>query len=104
MYPLGSLLVSVAKVLSILLNIYQYIVLGSVIVSWVNADPHNPIVRFLRQSTEPIFRPIRKLLPQALFRTGLDFTPLIVFLLIVLLQNFVVSLLIHYGQSLMVGA
>lgn len=103
MYPLGSLLVSVAKVLSILLTIYQYIVLGAVIVSWVNADPHNPIVRFLRQSTEPIFRPIRKLMPRAMFRTGIDFTPLIVFLLIVLIQNFVISLMIHYGQKLMVA-
>jgi len=103
MYPLGSLLVSVAKVLSILLTIYQYIVLGAVIVSWVNADPHNPIVRFLRQSTEPIFRPIRNLMPRAMFRTGIDFTPLIVFLLLVLIQNFVISLMIHYGQKLMVA-
>ena len=102
MYPLGSLLVSIAKVLSILLTIYQYIVLGAVIISWVNADPNNPIVRFLRQSTEPIFRPIRKLMPQAMYRTGIDFTPLIVFLLIVLIQNFIISLMIHYGQKLMV--
>ena len=103
MYPVGSLLVSVAKVLSILLTIYQYIVLGAVIISWVNADPHNPVVRFLRQATEPIFRPIRRLLPRAISRIGIDFTPLIVFLLIVLLQNFVISLMIHYGQKLMVG-
>ena len=103
MYPLGSLLVSVAKVLSVLLTIYQYIVLGAVIISWVNADPHNPIVRFLRQSTEPVFRPIRKLLPRAFFRTGIDFTPLIVFLIIILLQNFLISLMIHYGQKLMIG-
>ena len=103
MYPLGSLLVSVAKVLSILLTIYQYIVLGAVIISWVNADPHNPIVRFLRQSTEPVFRPIRKILPRAIFRTGIDFTPLIVFLIIILLQNFVISLMIHYGQKLIIG-
>lgn len=104
MYPLGSLLVSIAKILSLILTIYQYIVLGAVIVSWVNADPSNPIVRFLRQSTEPIFRPIRRVLPRALFRTGLDFTPLIVFLLIILLQNFVIVLLLHYGQQLMMGA
>jgi len=103
MYPLGSLLVSIAKILSILLTIYQYIVLGAVVVSWVNADPSNAIVRFLRQSTEPIFRPIRRILPRALFRTGLDFTPLIVFLLIVLLQNFFIGLLLHYGQELMLG-
>lgn len=101
MFPLGSFLVSVAKILSILLTIYQYIVLGAVIISWVNADPRNPIVRFLRQSTEPVFRPIRRLMPKALFRTGIDFTPLIVFLLIVLLENFAVANLYHYGQQLM---
>ncbi|HKY61853.1 MAG TPA: YggT family protein [bacterium] len=102
MFPLGSFLVSVAKVLSILLTIYQYIILGAVIISWVNADPHNPIVRFLRQSTEPVFRPLRRLLPRALFRTGIDFTPLVAWLLIVLLENFAVATLLHYGQRLMV--
>lgn len=101
MFPLGSFLVSVAKILSILLTIYQYIVLGAVIISWVNADPRNPIVRFLRQVTEPIFRQVRKIMPKALFRTGIDFTPLIVFLVIVLLENFVVANLYHYGQRLM---
>jgi YggT family protein len=101
MFPLGSFLVSVAKVLSILLTIYQYIVLGAVIISWVNADPRNPIVRFLRQSTEPIFRPVRRILPRALFKTGIDFTPLVVWLAIVLIENFAVGMLFHYGQQLM---
>lgn len=101
MFPLGSFLVSVAKVLSILLTIYQYIILGSVIISWVNADPRNPIVRFLRQSTEPVFRPLRRLLPQALFRTGIDFTPLVAWLLLLLIENFAVSTLFHYGQRMM---
>ena len=101
MFPLGSFLVSVAKVLSILLTIYQYIVIGAVIVSWVSADPRNPIVRFLRQATEPVFRPVRRILPRALFRTGIDFTPLVVWLAIVLLQNFAVTTLFHYGQQLM---
>jgi YggT family protein len=83
------------------LTIYQYIILGSVIVSWVNADPRNPIVRFLRQSTEPVFRPLRRLLPRALFRTGIDFTPLVAWLILVLIENFAVATLFHYGQRLM---
>src|SRR5262249_47840496 len=103
MYPLGSLLVTLARALSLILTIYQYIVLGAVIVSWVGADPYNPIVRFLRQATEPVFRPVRRILPRALFRTGLDFTPLAVFVLILLLDNFAVGMLFHYGQQLMNG-
>ena len=100
MYPLGSLLISVAQILGIILTIYQYVVLGAVIVSWVGADPYNPIVRFLRQITEPVFAPVRRLLPRALFRTRLDFTPLVVFLLIYFFQIYVIPLLIHYGLQI----
>ncbi|HCU25842.1 MAG TPA: hypothetical protein DF383_12560 [Deltaproteobacteria bacterium] len=100
MYPLGSLLISIAKILNVILTIYQYLILGVVIVSWVGADPYNPIVRFLRQITEPVFAPVRRILPRALFRTRLDFTPLVVFLLIYFFQIYFIPLLVHYGQKI----
>ena len=101
MYPLGSLIVTIAKVFSMILSIYTYIIIGTVIISWVRADPHNPIVRFLRQVTEPVFAQVRRFLPRAMFRIGIDFTPLIVLILIVLIDNFFIGLLYHYGGQLM---
>jgi YggT family protein len=103
MYPLGNIIVTLAKVLSMIISVYTYIILGAVIISWVRPDPYNPIVRFLRQVTEPIFSQVRRLMPRILFSTGLDFTPLIVLVLLVVLDNLVVGTLYHYGQQLMIS-
>jgi YggT family protein len=74
----------VAKLVFELLNIYKYILLGSVIISWVNADPYNPIVRFIRNITEPVLGRIRQFMPD----TGmLDLSPLVAFFAIHLIQS-----------------
>ena len=101
MLTLGYLIISFAKVIQLLANIYTFIIAGSVIISWVGADPYNPIVRFLRQATEPVFGRVRKLLPQALFRTGLDFTPMLVLIILILIENVLVNLLYEWAQKLL---
>ena len=58
-----------------ILEIYRYVVLAAVIVSWVAPGSDHPIVRFLEIVTEPVFAPIRKVLPQM---GGLDLSPLVV--------------------------
>lgn len=74
-----------------LLTAAQWIVIIAALISWVNPDPRNPIVRFLWGVTEPLFRPFRRLLPPS--RTGgIDLSPLIVLLIIFLLRSFVVRL------------
>lgn len=61
-----------------LLQLYQFILLGRVLLSWLpNVDYDNPIVRFLYQATEPVLAPIRNALPQM---SGMDLSPLVVFL------------------------
>jgi len=99
MHALGYLLISLAKIIDLLVSIYTFIIAGAVIISWVNADPYNPIVRFLRQMTEPIFWRVRKLLPSFFFRLPIDFTPVIVLILLIVIQNFVVGLLYEWGQG-----
>lgn len=101
MHTLGYLIISFAKVIQLLTNIYTFIIAGVVIISWVGADPYNPIVRFLRQATEPVFWRVRKILPKALFRSGLDFTPMIVLILLILIENVVVNLLYEWAQALL---
>ena len=96
MFALGSLLLSIIQILSMILMVYQYVIIVAAIVSWVGADPYNPIVRILRQATEPVFYYFRKLLPRALFRTGIDFTPLIV----LLVRNWGLGLAAIYAQKL----
>jgi YggT family protein len=53
-----------------------------VLLSWINPDPYNPIVQFLRGVTDPLLEGLRRILPRFLWSTGLDFTPLLLIILI----------------------
>lgn len=100
MFALGTLLLSLIQIVSMILTVYQYVIIVAAIASWVGADPYNPIVRILRQATEPVFYQVRKILPRALTNSRIDFTPLIVLLLIALLNNWGLGLAAVYAQRL----
>ncbi len=71
-----------------LLQIYQFILLARVLLSWIpNVDYNNPIIKFLYQATEPVLAPIRRALPQM---NGLDLSPLVVLLTISVLMRLLV--------------
>ena len=59
------------------------------LLSWVNPDPYNPIVQLLNSITEPVLYRVRQLMPMS--GTGIDFSPMIVILLIIFLQSFLVN-------------
>src|SRR5438094_700224 len=63
MFLLENFIQAVAFTLDSLLSIYFWIVLISALLSWVNPDPRNPIVRFLYGVTEPVLYQIRRRLP-----------------------------------------
>ncbi len=63
MFMISNFLFALAKLVEILLGAYMWIVIGRAILSWVNPDPYNPIVRFLHNVTEPLLSRIRRMLP-----------------------------------------
>ena len=73
------------NIVSMLLNIVYFLLLARVIISWLRPDPTNPIVSFIHQMTEPILEPIRRMIPPS---GGVDFSPMVLFVIIILLQNF----------------
>ncbi len=82
---------AVVDVLLYALRGLQWIVIIAALVSWVNPDPRNPIVRFLWGVTEPLFKPFRRLLPPS--RTGgIDLSPILVLLAIFLVSRFLARL------------
>ena len=91
MYVLSNLLQAVAVILEIVLNIYMWVIIVRALLSWVNPDPNNPIVRFLHSITEPVLYRVRKALPMP--GIGLDLSPIIVLLAIIFLQSFLVQTL-----------
>jgi YggT family protein len=90
MSALGILLIPLIHVLQVALNIYMWIVIISALISWVNPDPYNPIIRFLRSVTEPVYSAIRKRLPFPM--TTIDFTPMLVILAIIFVQEVLTQL------------
>ncbi len=97
MYVLANFLAAIAELIDIVLNLYMFIIFGRVIISWVGADPYNPIVRFLISATEPVLSPIRRRLP---VMGGVDFAPFILLLSIIFVKSFVVQSLIQFARSL----
>ena len=98
MYVLGYFIKGVASVLDIGLNVYLWIVVIRALLSWVNPDPYNPIVRTLQMATDPVLKQARRLIP---FDTGgFDLSPIIVIAAIVFLRQFVVGVLFRVGMDL----
>ncbi len=98
MFVVSNFLIAIARILDIGLSLYLYIVIARAIISWVNPDPYNPIVRFLNSVTEPVLYRIRRRLP--LFFGGMDFSPVVVILAILFVQSFVVQSLVEMAAGL----
>jgi YggT family protein len=93
MFILGNLFLALAGIFDIVLTVLYWLILVRALVSWVSPDPYNPIVRLLHQATEPILEPIRRFMP----KTGIDFSPLVAFLVIYAARIFLVKSLVDIG-------
>ncbi|MBI1920738.1 MAG: YggT family protein [Geobacter sp.] len=100
MFILANFLTAVATILNTLLTIYMYIIIARAVISWVNADPYNPIVNFLYKATEPVLYRVRRVLPDM---GGIDLSPLLVLLAIFFLQKFAVSSIYDLAFRLKMG-
>jgi YggT family protein len=99
MFVFYNLLTSLAHILEIALTIFYWLILLRALISWVDANPLNPIVQFLYNATEPVLAPLRKIMPIN-YRFGIDFSPLVAFLIIIFLKSFLVSTLIDIAFRL----
>lgn len=83
MFVFGSLMSTIFWAIDQLLGIYTLVMIVAVLITWVNPDPWNPIVRFLRQITEPLFNVFRRMLPGVLTGgAGIDVSPIFAILLV----------------------
>lgn len=79
-----------ADALDMLLNLYFWILLIGVLLTWVSPDPRNPIVRFLYSVTEPVLYAVRRRMP-FVQTGGIDLSPIVVMLGIMLVQYVIVA-------------
>ena len=96
MFIVGNLVIALAKVVDILLSLAYWLILIRALVSWVNPDPFNAIVQFLYRTTEPILYPIRRILPPL----AIDISPIIAFLLVLFLKDFLVATMTEIGYRM----
>lgn len=68
------------------MDLYTWILIIRALVSWVSPDPRNSIVQLLARLTEPVQRPLRKLVPPHKLG-GLDLSAMLAILLIQFVKN-----------------
>lgn len=100
MIILGNTLIAFATILGGLLQILTYLIIARVILSWVNADPYNVIVRFIIQVTQPVMNLFSR---WRLTVKNIDLTPIVILVLIVFIQTAVVGSLYDYGQRIKIS-
>ena len=89
MFIIGNFLSATAQILKIILELYMWVIIIRALLSWVNPDPYNPIVQFLNSITEPVLYRVRQLIPMS--NIGIDFSPIVVILVIIFMQSFLVN-------------
>ena len=89
-YMTSQFIAFLAEALDMLLTLYLWILIIGALLTWVSPDPRNPIVRFLYAVTEPVLYAVRRRMPfvQA---GGLDLSPIVVILGIMLARYVVVQ-------------
>jgi YggT family protein len=97
MYFIGYFLLAATRIVSMILTLYLWIIIARAVLSWVNPDPYNPIVRFIHNVTEPVLRPVRQRLP--ISYGGIDFSPMVVLLAIMFVSYWLVPSLENLGRT-----
>lgn len=91
MFVWTNLIVWIAGALQELLWIYIWVVIISAVLTWIEPNPYNPIVRFIYSITEPVFDFVREHIP--IVFGGLDLSPIIVILGLEFLQQYLIPTL-----------
>lgn len=93
--PITALLLASFRLLGIVLDLYFYALILIVILSWVAPGSRHPGAMLLYQVTEPLLAPFRRLIPPM---GGLDLSVMVVFLLLMVIQRYLLpGLMIEMG-------
>ncbi len=96
MMVINAFLIAFFSLLFMLIDLYVWIVIIRALVTWVNADPYNPIVRILSQLVDPVTGKIRRVFP--FVRVGMvDLSPLFLVFVLYFIKVFLRMLLLNMG-------
>lgn len=98
---LGLLIMALADLSGFTLMIYLGLILARVVLSFIGADRYHPIVPLVVQLTEPVLRPIQRVVPAF---GGLDLSPMVAWLVILLVRALLVNPLLDLGLRVAMSA
>jgi len=98
MYALAHPLIALVSILSGLLTLYTWVIVASALLTWVNPDPFNPIIRILRSLTEPAFNLVRPYVPTV---GAIDLAPIAVILGIMFIQQGLLPIIAQFAHGLL---
>lgn len=85
----GIIIAIIFRLVMLVLNTYFFAVILNAILSWVNPNPRHPLTMLLTQLTEPLLRPIRRILPTM---SGIDLSPMVVIIVLMVIRIFLQNL------------
>jgi YggT family protein len=80
---------ALATTIELIIQLYSFLILARVLMSWINIDPYSPLARVIFNLTEPVLAPFRNILPPA---AGLDFSPIVVIILLQVVGQILISM------------
>ncbi len=72
------------RIVDSLIDLYSFVVLAAVVMSWIRMDRRHPVARIVYNLTEPVLAPIRRVLPPM---GGMDFSPMVLLFVLRLLAR-----------------
>ncbi len=99
MFVFSNFFIAVISVVDTVLALYFWIVIISALLSWINPDPYNPIVRIIRNLTEPAFDLVRRWFPFTNLG-GVDLSPIVVLIAIQFTRMFVIQSLYQMAAGI----
>ncbi len=100
MFVIANLMQAVAQILDMALGIYIWVIIIRSLITWVNPDPYNPVVRFLYKATEPVLYRIRRYVPSL---GGMDISPVIAIFAIIFVRRFFITTMLEIAFKLKTG-
>ena len=98
MFILGNLITAIATISDYILTALYWLIIIRALLSWVNPDPFNLIVRFINTVTEPMLEPFRRIIPS--YKIGIDLSPIFALILVWFLKLFLISSLMGIAARL----
>lgn len=95
--PIGLIIFSCVKLITLGFYVFLFSLFLMALLSWFSPDPYNPVIQILRQITEPVLRPVRRLLPPV---SGMDFSVMLALLVLWLSKLLLLDPLIHWIGSI----